>query len=187
MNWSFADPPLLVSLEHPDWWEVDSAVGDGSGLFAILQGVADGASVGRIVVRIEAIREQESDAIGQRLVIEHRRWLEALGLHALGSPLLVVAPTPHFDSCLLWNASGSFEGHDFDLPLLVLQRKSWAASVGLVGASREESPEWWEINKGSFEIVRDSLRVGDDALSAMSAAHGAAEGLPDAGAFSTPV
>jgi hypothetical protein len=83
------------------------------------------------------------------------------GIHLTGAALIPYKPPTDFESACIFSPDARYNGHGFDCPLLMLQHVNAFVALCLFGPSREESPEWWAINKRAFEIVRDSLVIGE--------------------------
>lgn len=90
--------------------------------------------------------------------------MQTAGYTLTGSPILDCPPIRGFDKGWIYSPSATYEGHRFDAPVLLYEKNEYVVLLGLIGICREESPEWWAVNKATFELVRDTLRVGESAL-----------------------
>jgi hypothetical protein len=117
----------------------------------------EGEAIGRITLEI---RKRGAGLNRERLAREYSDTMKESGVHLSGAAIAPTEPPKGFQSAAVYQPSAQFEGHQLDAPVLLFEHEEALVLVSLLGPSREESPEWWAINKRAFEIVRDSLRLG---------------------------
>ncbi len=139
-------------------WPVRELVSDGRAKVLHLTSCHNEEVVGRIA--IEVCRKSAEWGL-QAIARDYAERLKSEGFHLQGAPIVPTKPPGLFDRAVLFAPPVSYAGHAFDSPVLLFEHDEALVLLALLGPTRQESPEWWAINKRAFEIVRDSLQILD--------------------------
>lgn len=150
--------PVPLTFQRLESWTVEPAIVDPDRCVLHLTSQHEGVEVGRITVEIR--RPVENRSLNQ-LAIAFSEQLKSSGFRLGGAPILPITPPKRFQAAAVYQPTAQFEGDKLDSPVLLYQHEEAQILLALLGPSRETSPEWWAINKRAFEIVRDSLRIGE--------------------------
>ncbi len=168
MEWQGAGQ-FLTSFKYPASWNLTERVQNADLVAAKLTSEYEGSQTGQIRLEVHQ-RASERDSLD--LLRSYSNSLKNSGMHLTGAPIVPVSPLNGFDRAWMYSPTGMFDGNRFDAPVLMVENSDVTVLIGLVGTSREHSPEWWAINKCAFEIVRDSLTIrsnaGKDRVSGLS-------------------
>jgi hypothetical protein len=150
------DGAVPFTFRCPCSWKTLQVADNGHGRILELTSQQDGRVVGRMIVEVRA---RSSGCDLQTLAAGHADRLRAAGIHFNGAPLVPIKPPERFQTAAVFAPAAECAGHTFDSPVLLFEHARGLVLLALLGPTRDESPEWWAINKRAFEIVRDSLRI----------------------------
>ena len=159
-----SDKTVPMRFLLPDCWEVSNETDGDSGYSVLISGIHEASCVGQITLQVFPLAngKQAVDAPAEHIQ-QYSDQLKSAGYHLGGAPVSPCSPILGFDTGVIYSPTASFDGHRFDTPVLAFENDEYTVLLGLIGICQDESPEWWAINKRAFEIVRDSLRVGEQA------------------------
>jgi len=143
-----------IRFAMPIWWRVAELRDDDHVGFECV-GWHNDAATGRIVV---VVKKRTVGDVGLTLVREHAESLKR-NMHLAGAPVVPVDPPPGYERAWVYQPNAHYNGSRFDAPVIAYENDEYVVMLALVGICREESPEWWQVNKATFELVRDTLRV----------------------------
>jgi hypothetical protein len=149
--------PVLVRFQRPEFWLCSPPSENPETNSIQLESRFDNADVGKITVDLH---EPGNGTSMYRMANGHADRLKQRGIHLDGAALIPLQASPPYHGAVLYSPVATENGHEFEVPLLFLQHPTALVVLGLYTPSRNESPEWWAINKRAFEIVRDSLTIG---------------------------
>lgn len=145
------------AVSHPASWKLEYE----STAAELSQGVLCSRFEGRVSGRICLLRASRSGADARAMTGAFLRWLQQTGVHTRGAALHPVGRAAEWPRIHYFDGGGASDGAAFDTPALVCESADDWTLLGLVSPTYETSPQWWAINKRAFEIVRDSLRIGE--------------------------
>ena len=148
--------PVPFRFQRLDSWQTVETGDNDQGTILHLASRHEEQDVGRITIEV---RKKSPEEGLQNLARDHAERLKAAGIHLTGAPVVPTEPPERFQAAAVFTPSAKYDGHAFDSPVLLFESDEALAMVALFGPTRQESPEWWAINKRAFEIVRDSLNV----------------------------
>jgi hypothetical protein len=149
------DAPVPFSFQRLSSWNVVNEVMDGKTCAVELMDNSE-ENCGQVHIEVH----RTGDAMGVIDLLQKRaNAMKEMRFHLNGSPILPLLPPADFEAAAIYAPTAYRNASQFDCPVLALGRSRQAVTIGLLGPSRQESPEWWAINKRAFEVVRDSLRL----------------------------
>ena len=154
----FRDGTVPFTFRRLESWPVLELAHDGGDKMLQLTSRHEGEAVGRITVEI---RRKSSTCELQAVARSYAERLKSEGFHLHGAAVVPMKPPERFRAASVFAPSVSYAGHAFDSPVLLFEHDEALVLLALLGPTRQESPEWWAINKRAFEIVRDSLQILD--------------------------
>lgn len=150
--------PIGFHFDHPKSWQITEAFSDQDHCVLNLNTEFEGNCAGRIIIEVH---RPDTTRSAINTIERYANELQQMGIRHNGAPVIPIQPTPNFTRAWAYAPTTTFQEQPIDAPALVLEHPLALALIGLIGPSRQTSPEWWAINKRTFEIVRDSLKIGD--------------------------
>lgn len=148
----------ILDFQYPESWRSTQSCPAMGEVCVDLATEHDGQIAGTIVLK-HWLRSNDQDAA--RIVRAYSEACQQKGMHCCGAALVSVPAPPNCRAAHIYQPRVTFGGRALEMPTLVFESDHALVLLGLVGPTRDESPEWWAINKRAFEIVRDSLQFGE--------------------------
>jgi len=151
--------PIDCMFLYPSSWKMNQMLSDDSqqNIFELFNENDHNAS-GKIHLNIFPPLKNMTP---QMIVIQYVKMLNANGFSVNGAPLQPTELAKQFNNTVLAALTGSVNSKHMEFPVYILEHDKACLLLGLITPAFKSSPEWWAINKRAFEIVRDSLIVGD--------------------------
>jgi hypothetical protein len=150
------EKPYSVSFSYPASWQIFEAQDNGDKRIVYVSNDYQGITAGRIVIEVNCQKEN-LDVV--KLFRSYADNLQEQGIRLSGSLIIPMQPTSNFNSAWIYSPKAVYQNQSVDSPAIVFEASRFLVLLGMTGASRQVSPEWWAINKRAFEIVRDSIRI----------------------------
>jgi hypothetical protein len=148
--------PVSFHFDYPvSWQAMETFTGQDHCALNLINDY-EGVCAGRIVLEVHRRNATQSAA---RMIQVYTEELQRMGVRRNGSPVISTKPTPDFAAAWVYVPAATYQEQSIDIPVLVFEHPLAVVLLGLIGPSKQTSPEWWAINKRAFEIVRDSLRI----------------------------
>lgn len=148
--------PAKLWFQHLESWKVVPVTIDNRECLLTIVSNHEGMEVGRIMLNV---RKRTPELNLFNLVKDYSKQLKKSGVYLTGARIIPIQAPTAFQAAAIYQPSARYGSHQFDAPLLLFKNKEVFVLLSLLGPSRDESPEWWAINKRAFEIVRDTLQV----------------------------
>ncbi len=152
------EAPHGVRFEYPRSWHVFRSEYGARECVLELRTAIEDRELGRITVSTCEAGEH-SDFLS--LAMPYIDQVRQAGTFLNGAPVLPVEPPVGFHKAAMANLTGTFQGSGVSLGIALMAHQDIHVLISVLSPAKSESPEWWAINKRAFEIVRDSLRIGE--------------------------
>ena len=154
-SFRYVDPcPFL--FQHPLSWSVVPEHLSRDAVTLRLDNLSGDRCAGRLYVALAPIarsadaRAALSDLVfriaGARIVAQDIQESERPPIEGLDSPVETVVPV-------------ALGAHDLECRALLARGGKVQLGIAVLGPSRSSSPDWWAVNKRTYEIVRDTMSV----------------------------
>lgn len=148
---------IRAQFSHPTSWSPRVTREAPSRLRVSLEKKLDGRIAGTILIRAWSI-DGEEERSPASILNEHRRSLAHKGLSPNQAPWSIVE-TQELGDLWIADTKGFFGGKDLALTTILIKAADAWVLLGLVSADRNSDPQWWAINRRTFEIVQQSLQM----------------------------
>jgi hypothetical protein len=149
--------PVRFSFRYPASWTAERRV-DGNSTYIEMRKRHEHVLVGTLRVEIHRMQPEMS---ASRYVRRYAEQLKAEGIFLNGAPIVPAKSPRGFLATHVFAPEARRDGAAMSVPLVGLEQAEAIALLGLVGPGRDVVPLWWAVNKRAFEIVRDSLALGE--------------------------
>ncbi len=149
---------IALRFDYLSNWQVNLVANSNHAVSANLMCAVRGTATGRIQIEVNRIFNETNRMAALKAFVNK---LKNAGLFISGAPVVPMPPRDGFTKASVFDGKATYKEFDFDCPAIIFEDDQYHILIGMIGISQFHSPEWWAFNKRAFEIVRDSIRVGE--------------------------